>query len=172
LNTLIRKGVFGNEEDLLAATREVRAHGFDVVDVFSPYAIHGIEEAMGLKRSRLGWVCFLAGAAGTVLALYFQFWTSAVDWPIDVGGKPFDSLPAFVPVTFEFTVLLAGLGTVAALLIRCGLWPGRRVKLWNPRITDDRFVLLVRERTAEHAPEELSRLMERHHVLETEEVVA
>ena len=93
-----------------------------------------------------------------------------MDWPIDVGGKPFNSLPAFVPVAFELTVLFAGLGVVFAMLLRCRLWPGRQPGLRHPRVTDDRFVLVVRARAAEHAPEALDRLMERHNVLEMEEV--
>ena len=117
--------VFDNETDLLAATRAAREAGCEIVDVYTPYAVHGLDEAMGLRPSRLGWVCFLCGAAGAALAVWAQFWTSAVDWPLNVGGKPFNSLPAFVPVIFEVCVLLAGLGVVGALLLRCRLWPGR-----------------------------------------------
>jgi hypothetical protein len=135
--------VFDNETDLLAATRATRDAGCEIVDVFTPYAVHGLDEAMGLRPSRLGWVCFLAGAAGAALALWAQYWTSAVDWPLNVGGKPFNSLPAFVPVIFELCVLFAALGVVLALLVRCGLRPGRRAVV-PPGVTDDRFVLVAR----------------------------
>jgi len=138
--------VFTDERTLLAATRAVRERGCDVVDVYTPYAVHGLDEAMGLRPSRLSWACLACGTVGAGLALWFQFWTSAVDWPLNVGGKPFNSLPAFVPVTFELCVLLAGLGVVAALFLRCRLWPGRPARLPDARATDDRFVLVARPR--------------------------
>jgi len=138
--------VFADERDLIAATRAVRERGCEVVDVYTPYAVHGLDAAMGLRPSRLSWVCFLCGALGAGLALWFQFWTSAVDWPLNVGGKPFNSLPAFVPVIFEVCVLFAGLGVVAALFVRCRLWPGRRARVPDVRATNDRFVLVARPR--------------------------
>lgn len=163
--------VFTDERGLLAATRAVRERGCEVVDVHTPYAVHGLDEAMGLEPSRLSWVCLACGALGAGVALWFQFWTSAVDWPLNVGGKPFNSLPAFVPVTFELCVLLAGLGVVAALLIRCRLWPGRRVSLPDVRATNDRFVLVARPRQQV----DLKALLEElgaESVAEEEEVVA
>ncbi len=153
---------FAREEDLLAATRAARDAGLRIVDAHTPYAVHGLDAAMGLRASRLTWVCFLAGATGLGLALAFQFWTSATDWPINVGGKPFNSLPAFIPVAFEVTVLFAGLGAVLALLVRCGLRPGRRAVLPAPGVTDDRFALIVTSRGAAHAPAEIEALL-RHH---------
>jgi len=143
MSTRVQVAVFAGERALLAATRAVRARGCRVVDVFTPYAVHGLDEAMGLAPSRLTWVCALCGAAGAGFMLWFQFWTSAVNWPIDVGGKPFNSLPAFVPITFELTVLCGGLGVVLALLARCRLWPGRPARLPAPGVTDDRFVLVA-----------------------------
>jgi len=121
--------------------------------------------AMGLKRSRLGWVCFLCGAAGAGLMLLFQYWTSAVAWPINVGGKPFDSLPAFVPITFELAILLGGLGSVAALLWRCRLYPGRRAVLPDVRVVDDHFVLLAQSRD----PDPLKELFRKHNAVAIEE---
>jgi hypothetical protein len=97
---------------------------------------------MGLRRSRLTWVCFLAGLTGGSSALAFQVWTSAVSWPLNIGGKPFASYPAFVPVTFELTVLSAALVSAAAFLFRSRLFPGRR-SAPLPRVTDDRFALVT-----------------------------
>jgi Protein of unknown function (DUF3341) len=78
------------------------------------------------------------------LALWFQFWASAQDWPINVGGRPWNSLPAFVPAAFESMVLFAGFGLVAAWLLRCGLYPGKKARTPLTGATDDRFVLAVR----------------------------
>ena len=81
-----------------------------------PLPIHGIDDVLGIRRSRLTIVCFVAGLVGCAVGLLAQYWTSAVDWPLDIAGKPFDSLPAFVPVAFELTVLFGGLATALVLL--------------------------------------------------------
>lgn len=148
------QGVFDTEAGIMRATRSVRAEEYAIVDVYTPYAVHGLERAMGLAPTRLTWVCFLGGLFGVLSALYFQFWTSAVDWPLNIGGKPFDSLPAFVPIAFEITILFAGMGVVIALFLRCGLVPGRRTKMPKAAITDDRFVLLMRLEGAAHTVDE------------------
>lgn len=171
MSTRYIHGVFTTEEDLLAVTSEARERGFRIVDTYTPYPVHGIEKAMGLGASRLTWVCFLCGALGTTLALYFQFWTSATDWPLNVGGKPFNSLPAFVPITFEITILLAGLGVVAALFARCGLWPGKRSRQPSISVTDDRFVLLLRLQGAEHTVEDARGLLGQHAPVEVKDYV-
>lgn len=152
-------GTFDDEACLLKATRAAREGAFRIDDVYAPYAVHGLSDAMGLKASRLTWVCFLGGLVGAVLALWFQFWSSSVDWPINVGGKPFDSLPAFVPIAFEITILFAGLGVVAALFARCGLWPGARKVQPRIDITDDRFVLVLRLEGAQHTVEDARTLL-------------
>jgi len=162
VNATLVTATFAREQDLLAATRAAREAGLRIVDAHTPYAVHGLDAAMGLRPSRLTWVCFLAGATGLALALLFQYWTSATDWPINVGGKPFDSLPAFIPVAFEVTVLFAGLGAVAALLLRCGLRPGRTAILPAPGVTDDRFALIVASHGAAHAPDEIEALLGHH----------
>ena len=164
-------GTFKDEGDILGATREAREGGFRIVDVYTPYAVHGIEKAMGLKPSRLGIVCFAFGFAGAALALWIQYWTSAEDWPLNIGGKPFNSLPAFVPIMFEITVLFAGLGTVAVLFARCKLWPGRRARVPGPRVTNDRFCLVVQLDSAALMPGDFYALCERHHAENVEEHV-
>ncbi len=135
--------VFKSEGDLVEAARKTREKfNFKKYDAFTPYPVHGLDDAMGLKRSWLPWVTFFAGLSGTLTALALEIWTSAVDWPINVGGKPFVSLPAFIPIVFELTVLFGGLATVGALFYVCGL-PRLNPKILHPRITNDRFVLFV-----------------------------
>ncbi|MDZ4677067.1 MAG: DUF3341 domain-containing protein [Oligoflexia bacterium] len=135
--------VFKNESDIMKAARAAREQKkYKKYDVFTPYPVHGMDDAMGLKRSFLPWVTFFAGATGFCSAVALQGWTSAVDWPINIGGKPFFSLPAFVPIIFELTVLFAGLATVGALFFICGL-PNLKAKILHPDITKDKFVLFV-----------------------------
>ena len=159
--------VFDNEHDLLAGVQAYRAAEFDVVDVHTPYAVHGLDEAMGLRRSRLPWACFAFGAFGALFMLWFQFWSNTVDWPLNVGGRPWNSLPAFGPVIFEVMVLCAGLGTVAMLLIRCGLFPGRQPYLPFPGITDDRYVVVVcKGCCGAFDADEAYRIGHRHHAVD------
>ncbi len=153
-------GTFRSEDDVLGVVKAVRARKLSLHDVYTPYAVHGLDEAMGLRPSRLTWVCFLAGAVGFGLTMLFQYYTSAFDWPLNVGGKPYNSLPAFIPIAFEATVLFAGMAVVIALFIRCGLYPGKKAKIPGPRVTNDRFVVVVRLDSADASAEDVQMLME------------
>lgn len=133
---------FADEHDALDVVRTLRAAGYRVRDVYSPHAIHGMDEALGLRPTRLTWVCFVCGAVGLFAALWLQNWANAIDWPINVGGKPWNSLPAEAPVAFEMLVLLAAFGSVLACLAVCRLYPGKRVAA-AARVTDDRYAVAV-----------------------------
>lgn len=135
-------GFFDDPEELLKAGRAARERGFKNLDAFMPYAVHGANEALGIKRSWVPWATLTAGITGGSLGFLFQAWVSAVDWPLNVGGKPFVSWPAFIPITFETTVLFAGLTTLGALLVASRL-PVRNPKVFDPRLTDDRFALVI-----------------------------
>jgi hypothetical protein len=136
-------GTFMKEEDLLGAARAAREHGLRIADAFTPYPVHGLDRAMGLRPSRLPWACFAYGLIGAAFALSSQPWAMAQSWPINVGGKPWNSLPAYVPVTFEVMVLLAGLGVVLTFLLRCRLFPGKEATPLFRGTTDDAFVLVL-----------------------------
>ena len=134
---------FAREEDLLGAVQAVQKAEGQILDVYAPYAVHGLDTALGWRRSRLPVACFLGGLVGVLLALWFQFWTTAQDWPVNVGGRPWNSWPAFIPVTFECMVLLAGFSLVIAWLFRCQLYPGKKGATPAPRLTDDHFAMVV-----------------------------
>lgn len=153
-------GLFADPEKLLVACAGVRDRSIVEFDAFTPFAVHGIEEAMGMKRSWLPWVTFIAGLTGCAAGTWFQIWTSAVDWPINVGGKPFNSLPAFIPVTFECTVLLAGLATAGALFIVSGM-PNFKPRILDPSITNDKFALFVSSDDPKYNENEITQLMKR-----------
>jgi hypothetical protein len=136
---------FAQVEDLLRAVRKARGELFRVYDVFAPFPVHGLDEAMGIRRTRLPYVTLIAGLTGLATALTLQFYTNVLDWPLNVGGKPDNSLLAFIPISFELTVLFAGLITVGAFLLRARLYPGKAVWLVNPAITDDTFVVVLRK---------------------------
>ncbi len=169
MSARIHWAAFERDDELLRATQAVRDKGYRIIDAFTPFAVHGLDRAMGLRASRLTWVCFFCGLFGLVFMTWFQYWSSAVDWPINVGGKPWNSWPAFVPVAFEGTILFAGLGVVAAMLIRCGLIPGRAPRLPAERVTDDRFVLVVASAGAGRPPDELANLLREFGAVEVHE---
>ncbi len=135
-------GFFEQESALIEATEKVKDAKYRYFDAFTPYPVHGLDAAMGLKRSPLPFVTFAAGLTGCSLGFLLQYWTSTVDWAVNVGGKPFNSWPAFVPVMFECTILFAGLATVGAMFIFNGL-PNIRKKAFDPRLTRDRFALII-----------------------------
>jgi hypothetical protein len=137
-------GTFSGARELLAAVRALRGAGVAVHDVHAPYPVHGLDAAMGIRRTKLPFVTLLAGLLGLCFALTFQYYTAVFDWPLDVGGKPENSTLAFVPVCFELTVLIGGLGTVGAFLLRARLYPGKREELPVLGVTNNVFALVVR----------------------------
>jgi hypothetical protein len=136
-------GVYSDPDEVVKAVKKIRANNIKVHEVYSPYAIHGIDDALGYKRSRLPIAAFLFGMTGTLLALTMQFWMMGIDWPMIIGGKNFASLPPFVPVTFELTVLISALGMVGTFMIASDLKPYKKPKLMDIRITDDKHVIAV-----------------------------
>ncbi len=165
MNQRIHVGVFRDEASLLSAIAESQERGVRIVDAYSPYPIHGIDARLGIRRSRLTIVCFLGCLTGLAVGLGFQYWSSAVSWPVNVGGKPFDSLPAFVPVGFELTVLCGGLSTAFVLLMRSRLWPGKSSRAVEG-VTDDCFALAIARKDASLPAAELPALLERHGAVE------
>ena len=136
--------LYDNPDTLIHAAARAREHGFEGMDAFTPYPVHGLSEALGIRKSWVPYVTLIMGLAGAGLGLLFQIWTSAFDWPLIIGGKPMISLPAFIPVTFECGVLLGGTMTLAALLVACRL-PNLKAPILDRNLTNDRFGLYVPE---------------------------
>ena len=161
---------FTNEHDLKAGAAEARLRGFSIHDVYSPFPVHGIDEAIGLRPSRLTWVAFAGGLLGLGTALFLQIWTSAYDWAVNIGGKPFNSIPLWVPVSFELTVLFAGLSAIGALFWVCGLSPFSKKKSFKG-VNDDRFVLVLNQEDSSFSSEKAKALFEKYGAVEVVEGV-
>ena len=136
-------GLFNDEDVLLEAVHKVRKSGVKIEEVYSPFPVHGLDEALGYKRSRLPIAAFLFGLTGTILALTMQLYMLAFDWPMIVGGKDFAAIPDFIPVTFELTVLLSAFGMVACFLIVSNLKPYGKPRIFDLRSTDDMHVMAL-----------------------------
>lgn len=152
-------GVFDDEESLVSAVGAARAAELSIHDAYSPHPIHGLEEAMGIERSKLPWITFAGGAVGLVGALLLQWWTHSVDWALDVGGKPLAAWPAYAPVAFELMVLLAGLSTAVGLFAMARLYPTPKANVPHPGVTHDKYVLAIEERDGSFDRARVERMM-------------
>ncbi len=136
-------GSFTDEAVLFPAVTRVRKNGMKIHDVYTPYPVHGLDKAMGLRETSLHTAGFIYGITGTILALSFMGWIFTTDWPMNIGGKPNFPLPAFVPVTFEFTVLCAAVGMVLTFCYLCQMSPFIKKHHFHLRATDDLFVMVI-----------------------------
>jgi Protein of unknown function (DUF3341) len=136
--------LFLEEHQVVEAARKLTELGYFKFDAISPYPIHGMEEACNIKRSWIPYVTFIFALTGMSGGLALTWWTSAVNWPINVGGKPFFSLPAFIPIIFELTILFAALSSVVALFVACGL-PAVDPPVIDLDLTCSKFAIFVPE---------------------------
>lgn len=137
-------GIWTDDHKCMEAAHKTREAGFRKFDAITPFPVHGMEEAVGIPRSPIPWVTFSFGLAGGIFGLWLQWYVHAYDWPINIGGKPFFSLPAFIPVTFETMVLFAALASVAACFVLCKI-PHINPPIIDPALTSHKFALFVPE---------------------------
>jgi hypothetical protein len=138
---------FITPNEIINAARKIAAAGFSQFDVNTPYPVHGMDDAMKLKPSKLGFVTLVMGLLGASSALLFMYWTMSVDYRIVIGGKPFFALPAFIPVTFEVTVLLATVATVVAMIALFFRLPNNKHPLHDTEymksVSADKFGIII-----------------------------
>jgi len=134
-------GLYDDETDLLKAVKYANKEHLDIMDVYSPFPVHGLDPLLGLAESRLHIAGFVYGAIGTLTAFLGMTWIFTKDWPIIFGGKPYWSVPAFIPITFETTVLFASIGMVVSFYTVCGMGPGVNNPTLDDRISDDKFCI-------------------------------
>jgi len=155
--------LYESPDKLSDALGEIRQSGLTKLDTVSPYPLHGIDHLLGKQPSRLGYVAAVAGIGATAIAKSAQWWTSAVDYPLNIGGSPLFSLPAFVPVTFELMVLFASIATVVGMLAVFNGLPQYGSALLRSRhmkaLTCNRYGIVVDARDIEFQPEETRDLL-------------
>jgi Protein of unknown function (DUF3341) len=138
-------GIFLNEHKVVNAAYKVREAGYKKLEAISPYPIHAMEAACDIKRSAIPYVTFVAGFIGLVAAVALTYYTSVTDWPLNIGGKPLFSLPAFVPIMFELTVLFAALASVGAFMFFCGMPRISTPPPIDKDLTCDKFAIFIPE---------------------------
>ncbi len=137
-------GIFWDDKDLMNGVKEIQDKGVSIYDVRTPFPVHGLDDLLKFKRSRLPRLGFVAGGIGAIVAFLFQMWVFTESWPINFGGKPYLSVPSFIPVTFEIAVLFAAISLVFGFLIRSGIGPGAPNIIFDERTSDDAFLVVIR----------------------------
>lgn len=173
-HTQVVHAMFDDDHRLMDAASKLVAGGIHIRDVYSPFPLHGLDPIIGIKRTRMAIVSFMFGALGLSLAILGMWYFMIQDWPMNVGGKPsftlIENLPAFIPIAFEVTVLLAAHGMAVTYFIRNGTMPGMPASNPDPRTTDDKFVMEI---TAEENPhitaDDLSQLLKENGAIEINE---
>ncbi|MET0243801.1 MAG: DUF3341 domain-containing protein [Flavitalea sp.] len=136
-------GCFEEESVLFNGVKKVRKAGYKLHDVYTPFPIHGLDHVMGLRDTSIHTAGFLYAIFGTSTALSCMTWIFTKDWPLNIGGKPHFALPAWVPITFEFTVLCACVGMVLTFCYICQLAPFVKKHHFHARATDDLMVMVI-----------------------------
>ena len=144
--------------------KKLVSKGIKINEVFSPFPIHGIDPIIGIKNTRLGIMAFLYGLTGLTLATVGMRFMMIVDWPMNIGGKPnfsyLENILAFIPITFEFTVLCAAHGMAITYLLKNKTLPGMPAQNPYPSTTDDRFVIEIRvSENANYTSEDIQNLV-------------
>lgn len=136
-------GVFGDDEVVLKAVSTVREKGLKIDEVYTPFPIHGMEDALGYNRSRLPIVAFLFAMTGMSLAIIMQVGMLVIEWPMVIGGKPHFAYPDFVPITFELSILFTAFGMVGTFFVRSDLKPYAKPRIFDLRSTDDKHIMAI-----------------------------
>ena len=136
-------GIFNDESVLLSAVKKVRGNNVKIHECYTPYPVHGLDDELGYKRSRISIAAFMFGLTGTSLAFLMMIYMMGIDWPMVIGGKDHIAIPSFVPVGFEVTVLLAALGMVGTFFVISNLKPYGKPRIYDIRSTDDMHVMAI-----------------------------
>lgn len=146
MNTKIY-ALYGDDDILVSAVKSLRKKGVNIKDVYTPFPVHGLDKALGLKKTRISDLAFVYGAYGLTLMIVTTWYMMIYDWPQNIGGKPSfswgENATAFAVPMFEMTVFFAAHLMSITYLIRCGLFPGAKAKNPDPRTTDDKFLIEV-----------------------------
>ena len=166
-------GEFETEHQLLHATEKAREAGYRRVEAYAPFPVEGLSEALGLKRNTVPLITLIGGLCGGIGAFGFQYWANVISYPLNIGGRPLNSWPAWIPVTFELTVLGASLAAVFGMLALNGLpqpyHPLFNVERFAKHATADRFYLCIEARDKKFNLAEAARFLQgvdAHHVSE------
>jgi hypothetical protein len=157
-------GEFETEHQLVHAAEKARDAGYRRIEGYAPFPVEGLSEALGLKRNIVPLITLIGGLCGGLGGFGFQYWVNVIAYPLNIGGRPFNSWPAFIPVTFELTVLGAALSAVFGMLALNGLpqpyHPLFNVERFAKHATTDRFYLCIEARDKKFNLAEAARFLQ------------
>lgn len=136
-------GIYDDDTLLVDAVVKARQAGVKIYECYTPFPVHGLDEVLGYKPSNLPVVAFLFGMSGTILALTMIISMLGYDWPMNIGGKPYIAFPAYIPITFEATVLLASLGMAGSFFLVAKLKPWGKMFMFDSRSVHNKFVMAI-----------------------------
>jgi hypothetical protein len=136
-------GVYDNPDTVFSVTEKLVKDGYDVHDVYTPFAVHNLDKVIGVKRTRLSIAAFCFAMTGLVSAIALQTYASYFDWQMNIGGKPSLHIPTYIPITFELSILFTAFGMVGCFFVVNRMFWGRNTDVIDLRVTDDRFVIAV-----------------------------
>lgn len=157
--------IYDDGDDLLHAVEKVRAKGMDIIDCFTPYPVHGLDKAMGIKRSRLPIAAFCFAMLGLTSAISLQYFTMGYDWPMVIGGKPYVGLPSWIPVCFELSILFTAYGMGITFFAKSRMVHGIEAELADIRQTDNKLIMALDVNDA-NTTTELEQLLKDTHASE------
>ena len=147
MSNKVIQAMYNDDDILMDAVKEIRAANHHIEEIFTPFPVHGLDKAMGLKGTKIAITAFIYGCIGFVFSIWMMDYMMIQDWPQDIGGKPsftfIQNMPAFVPIMFEMTVFFAAHLMVITFYMRSKLWPFKKAENPDPRTTDDMFVMEV-----------------------------
>jgi hypothetical protein len=157
-------GEFETEHQLIYAVEKAREAGYTRIEGYAPFPVEGLSEALGLRRNKVPLITLIGGLCGGLGGFFFQYWVNVYAYPLDIAGRPLNSWPAFIPVTFELTVLGASLSAVFGMLALNGLpqphHPLFNVERFTKHATTDRFFLCIEARDKKFRLEEAARFLQ------------
>jgi hypothetical protein len=143
----ILHAVYDDDDKLLDAVKQIKAANYEIEEVYTPFPVHGLDKAMGLKETRLAITAFIYGCIGFCFAIWMMNHIMILDWPQNIGGKPsfsfIENMPSFVPIMFELTVFFSAHLMVITFYLRSKLWPFKEAENPIPETTDDKFLIVV-----------------------------
>ncbi len=163
-------GLWTDESLFLKASKKLVSSGYKDIEAITPYPVHHLDHTLKLKRSFISWVSLFFGLLGFGFGTWFTWWTSAISWPLNIGGKPMWSLPAFIPVIFELTILFAALSSVGALILACGL-PRLKPHILDPDLSSHKFALMIFQDDLQYDKKTLETLFKTEGAIEVKEGV-
>ncbi len=142
MSTKYKIGVFDEEKTLVASIKSLQERNLAIFDVFTPYPIHEVLHLLK-RKSKLPTAGLIYGITGALSVLAFLYYTSVLDWPIDYGGKPFNSFPSFIVITIVLTILIVTITSLFTFSVRARLFPGQEAVIFDDRATDDKFIIVI-----------------------------